>query len=109
MRLEWADHDEHQCLAVATQRILQQVCQLNLSVRSRVCSRRRSYLAVAIRHMPAILVLSERTNDVSETAQALVDVLRLFHPLARRTRVAQSLTARQIDQVQGAFGVLARD
>ena len=64
MGLERRDHDEHQCLAVAAQAVLQQVSQLGVTVRHVARSATKSL------------------NDVAQAAQTLVDVLGFLHTVA---------------------------
>ena len=57
-----------------------------------------------------LALLPERGDDVSQRAQALVDVLRLPQPLLvlPRTARVQPLAAGEVDQVQRAVAHLAR-
>ena len=59
--------------------------------------------------MPALLALAQRTDDVAETAEAAVDVLRLLEAIARAAGMAEAFAAGEIDEVEGALALLARD
>lgn len=57
--------------------------------------------------MSTLLTLSQSANNISETAETLIDVLGLLEPVAGTATVAKTLTSRKINQVQIAFTVLS--
>ena len=66
-------------------------------------------LAVPIRHVATFLALAQRADDVAETAEAAIDILRLFETVARAAGVAEAFAASQIDKIEGTLALLARD
>lgn len=50
-----------------------------------------TYLRVSIRDMASFLALAQSTDYISQAAQTFVDVLRLLHSIALRTRLLKSL------------------
>eukprot|EP00968_Pinguiococcus_pyrenoidosus_P000654 scaffold40_cov305-Pinguiococcus_pyrenoidosus.AAC.25 len=74
----------HQRLAVAAQRRLQQLGQLRVSEG----------------HVPRLV--PKRREDVREAAERPIDVLRLLQPIAGGSAAADSLAPREVDQVQRA-------
>ena len=76
---------DHQRLAVATERVLQEVSELGVAVRNEV------------------LLRPQRVDDVTKRRQTLVDVLRFLQSSTVRSRFAHSLRSSQIHQVENTF------
>lgn len=65
-------------------------------------------LAIPVRHM-ATVSLAQCPNDITQTTERLVDTLRFLQALTLSLRVAESLAASKIDEVERSFALLASD
>ena len=83
--------DKHQRLAVATQRVLQQVGELGVAVGD------------------VLLLVGQRVDHVRQAAQALVDGLCFLKAVARRARSGEPLGPSQVNQVQDTLAPLFSD
>ena len=103
----------YQRLRISAQRVLKQVCELKDGVNtcaSQVCY--SAYLRVPIRDMFVSLTLTfltQGSNDISKSTQALVDVLRFSQSvlIISCTTLLQPLTSGQVDKVETTFARLA--
>ena len=59
----------------------------------------------------AFTLLTQRSDDIAESTQALVDALRLLQSvlITRGAALLEPLAAREIDEVQAALTRLARE
>ena len=74
---------DHDCLAVASDRVAQEVCQFRLAVRN-----------------VAALFAGKRQHNLLQETERLVDEAGLFEDEAFRARLLRHLAARQVHQVQ---------
>lgn len=81
---------DHECVGVATERLLEEACELGVAIRD---MRQRSLVLASAR-------LREPGDDFAEGEEALVDVDRLLLGESGRSRLACPLTARQVHQLQ---------
>ena len=80
----WRHHGNHRGLAVTTQGVLQESCELR----------------VAERNVHSVRLLSQGIYDVSQRRQRLVDFLRLVEAFTRGAGYSHALTARQVNEVK---------
>jgi hypothetical protein len=97
--------------------MLQEICQLNV-FRQRVgvlAITKQGYLGVPVRDMLVTLPISfltQRSNNISKSAQTLVDVLRLFQPIfvVPSPTLFEPFRTSEIDEVERTLaGITTRD
>lgn len=59
--------------------------------------------------MPTLLPKPQRPNNIPQTTQTAIDILRLLQPFTCTARMAQALTPGQIDEIERTLALLARD
>ena len=112
--------EEHERLRVPAQRVLEQVRELPIppsaspSTLPHSHKNKYTHLRVPVRDMLIALplaLLAQRSNNVPQRTQALINALRLPQPLhiAPRTALLQPLAPRKVDEVQAALAALARE
>ena len=82
--------DEHERLGVATERVLQQISELGLSIRD------------------MLILVSEGGDDRSKRGERLVDIFRLRQTISRGARGGESLRSSQIDEIQESRNLSTR-
>ena len=79
MLLHWTDIDKHECLAIASKTVLQEIGKLRISI------------------WDMGLVISKSIDHVCQARQALVYRLRLFESVPGSMTMVESLTTRKIN------------
>ena len=97
MRLKRTNHHKHEGLRVTTEGELEKVRQLpepsamrspENHERAGLRGRSPAYLAIPIRHVPSLLSLPQCPNNITQTTQTFIDILRFLQSFTCRFAVA---------------------